>query len=379
LAFTALAASFLWNELMRFALRSKRKHAATMAAGLLVLFMARPTLGQPAPQPTDDAGRREVVPFLDSTYVFITVPRDDLNFEADIQPNLVIYQNFTSQLAYEGLTGAFHEAWSIVGTPRVRLREFGSRSAPVRTPSYMPKGSLTALFFRGEPNDSRGARVGIWAVQATLGHHSNGQDGCLFTTDQLVGDDCVGAADLSNINKVDGSFSTNYVRVGGRYRREWLTDISTPEEVQQGLHEQVGTDEFTIAADVEQHFHTDPRVAPYYGRTRATVSIAAATHLRQVCRSRLAGSATLYYVGQAPSTVGPFALQLEASCTFSDRGGWGAFARYYSGQDYYNLGFSDSISRVVVGVHFEQDGFLRFASRVIKDAEEQRKRQREQR
>jgi hypothetical protein len=98
-----------------------------------------------------------------------------------------------------------------------------------------------------------------------------------------------------------------------------------------------------------------------------------------VCRSRLAGSATLYYVGQAPNTVGPLALQLEASCTFSDRGGWGAFARYYSGQDYYNLGFADSISRVMVGVHFEQDGFLRFASRAIKDAEEQRKRQRERR
>ena len=76
----------------------------------------------------------------------------------------------------------------------------------------MPKGTFTGFLFRGErlggslnPNASR---VGIWAGQLTVGHHSNGQDGCLFTPDTLIGDDCVGPLALSKINRIDGSFST---------------------------------------------------------------------------------------------------------------------------------------------------------------------------
>src|SRR4030095_3269960 len=98
----------------------------------------------------------------------------------------------------------------------VRLRMFDSRSAPVRTPSYMPKGTFSGLMFRREPTvGTRGSRVGLWAGQITVGHHSNGQDGCLFTTDVLVNEDCVGPADLQQINRINGSFSTNYVRIGG--------------------------------------------------------------------------------------------------------------------------------------------------------------------
>lgn len=328
--------------------------------------------------------RRQVVPFLQGTYVFLTIPRDRIKFEADIQPNFVISQNFTDQLVIDEVLegrnkGKFKRARSFVGTPRVRLREFDARSAPVRTPSYMPKGSYTEIFFRGERRQNDTARVGLWALQTTVGHHSNGQDGCLFTSDDLKGDDCVGTPDLTRINKKDGSFSTNFVKVGGRYRREWLKDVSTDEQKRQGLEEQMGTHEVTLSLDIQRHFHTDPRLKPFYGTTRAEVSLGAATRFKKVCKSRVGASATLFYVGEQPPDVNSFAFQGEASCIFNDQGGWGAFVRFYGGQDYYNLGFAESITRVMVGAQFEQDGFLRFLSSKAKAAADAQRRQREAR
>ena len=62
------------------------------------------------------------------------------------------------------------------------------------------------------------------AVSTTIGHHSNGQDGCLFADEIRVPDgECVAALPSQSgprpINKRDGSFSTNYVRVGLDYER----------------------------------------------------------------------------------------------------------------------------------------------------------------
>lgn len=335
---------------------------------------------EPPPIPPE-AERRQVVPFLQGTYVFLTVPHDDITFEADIQPNFVISQNFSDKLILEESGKQARFAYSVVGTPRVRLRMFDSRSAPVRTPSYMPKGTFSGLMFRREPTvGTRGSRVGLWAGQITVGHHSNGQDGCLFTTDVLVNDEeCVGPPDLQQINRINGSFSTNYVRIGGRYRREWLRDVSTDAQKAAGIEEQIGAREVTFGVDYDQHFHTDERMAPFYGQNRFQLSFAAATHFRKVCRSRANGDVTVQYVGEQPEGVGSFAFQLEGSCTFTDQGGWGVFVRYYHGQDYYNLGFVDSISRAMVGAHFEQDGFLRFVSRKARDAAEAEKRRREAR
>lgn len=321
-----------------------------------------------------EADRRQVVPFLEGTDVFITAPRGDLIFEADIQPNLVVSQNFSDKLIVdESLTGQWRIAYSIVGTPRVRLRMFDERSAPVRTPSYMPKGSASVMFFRGERTAPR-HRVGIWAAQLTVGHHSNGQDGCLFEADVLVDDDCIGSPDLSRINRKDGSFSTNFVRIGGRYRREWLSTINAG----QPTEEHLGTSQLTFGVDVDLHFNTDERVAPLYGEHRARGYAEVARRFSRVCRNRAAASVAASFVGTEPETVPPIAYQVDGVCTFTPHGGWGAFVRYYDGQDYYNLAFAQHIRRVQFGVRYEQDGFLRFITRAAKDVIEQREQQREQ-
>ena len=44
-------------------------------------------------------------------------------------------------------------------------------------------------------------------------------------------------------------------------------------------------------------------------------------------------------------------------------GGTGLFLRFYRGQDYYNLGFADAISRLQFGFTLQQDTFLSFRIR----------------
>ena len=181
-----------------------------LACFALFVVLAAPAHAQSPEAP--DADRRQIVPFLGSTYIFRNAPVSDIRFEADIQPNLVVRQNFADKLVIdESLNGTWRKAFSISGSPRVRLRMIEADSAPVRTPSYMPKGTFTGIFFRGES----ARRVGVWAAMLTVGHHSNGQDGCLFTTDQKVTDSrgkstCIGQPNLAAINKIDGSFSTNF-------------------------------------------------------------------------------------------------------------------------------------------------------------------------
>jgi hypothetical protein len=320
-----------------------------------------------------DATRRQIVPFLEGTDIFLNVPLSQIRFEADIQPNLVVSQNFSDKLVYDqSLDGRFRFAYSIVGTPRVRLRMFDTRSAPVRTPSYMPKGTGSLLAFRGEiDRRDRGPRVGIWAGQLTVGHHSNGQDGCLFVTDTLVDDECVGTPDLTQINTKDGSFSTNFMRTGLRYRREWLAEV----DVAGGQKEYAGTKQLTFGVDYERHFHTDPRMKPFYGLNRFRGMAEVAIRLKRLCRSRAAANVMVAYVGEEPPEVAPLVFQAEGLCTFTDQGGWGLFVRYYHGQDYYNLAFTQEIHRMQFGVHYEQDGFLRFISAATQLRARERQRQ----
>jgi hypothetical protein len=58
--------------------------------------------------------------------------------------------------------------------------------------------------------------------------------------------------------------------------------------------------------------------------------------------------------------VDELSFSLQASCFPTTNGGWGFFVRYYRGQDYYNVGFLDNISRVHIGATFNQSGFFRF-------------------
>jgi hypothetical protein len=81
--------------------------------------------------------------------------------EANIFPHLVVYQNFSDILDIEeqmrrGVTRVRERAISISGTPSVRIRMLRETSAPVRTPSYMPRGNVQLILVRGLNDPIRG-------------------------------------------------------------------------------------------------------------------------------------------------------------------------------------------------------------------------------
>jgi hypothetical protein len=80
-------------------------------------------------------------------------------------------------------------------TFKVVLRMLQLRSCPIRTPGYQP--SLTVhRILRTEEGE------GSWFASLMLGHHSNGQDGAFYKEGG------------TEVNLVDGNFSTNYIKAG---------------------------------------------------------------------------------------------------------------------------------------------------------------------
>jgi hypothetical protein len=211
--------------------------------------------------------------------------------------------------------------------------------------------------------------IGVYEFHEIVGHHSNGQDGCLFNPQTRIdnADSCTpplapdAAAAHLIINKHDGSFATNYARAGFNYRRTRV-DANTL----------VDDQDWTVGLELEHNFLMDPDVRPLYGPTRLTASAGFAgrpggksdhwwDHEHWwTCDARREIKGSLKYIHGHPGTVWPVVVTGEADCFPSTEGGWGLFVRYYAGQDYYNLGFLDNIHRWQAGATFSQDGFFRF-------------------
>lgn len=335
---------------------------------LLMAWLVVPAIAaaQAPDATTTETNRGPIVPFLEGTDVFVTSD-DGVVFEAGIFPHLVVAQNYTDMLRIDPQARAERKrkrfAYAISGTPAVRLRMFEEVSRPVRTPSYMPRGNVQILF---SPNieqalgalltrDAGTTVVSFWEGHAIVGHHSNGQDGCLYTdqirVDELcITDPLIPPVQPREINRRDGSFSTNYIRVGANYRRSLVDSTMRT------------FGHWSLRAEIEQHPRAwmDEEITELYGRTRLGVGASAARSKMGWCRKRLDGSAFLQYIHGAPDEVWPVTISVEAACFPTENGGWGLFARFYGGQDYYNLGFLDNITRMHVGVTYNQDGFFRF-------------------
>jgi hypothetical protein len=352
------------------------------------------------PGSSTETNQPPIIPFLEGTDVFWTVQRSTDGepafpnlLEADLFPHLVASQNFSSTLdvleqSSRGRSRFKEFSYSISGTPAVRIRMLRDISAPVRTPSYMPRVNAQLLWTRGlkdcdpsrsktdcRPRDAATVqgvepvpaavadeartllavpRVSVWEAHVIIGHHSNGQDGCLLNTQSRdpSTDECVpqGTPTAETINRRDGSFSTNYVRTGINYSRNWM---------EANLE---ATREARLRVEVEYHPRAwiDDEIEEVYGRTRLIGGAAYATRHVRFCQRRFEGSASLTWNPGVVETVTDLTTSVQASCFPFRNGGWGFFARYYRGQDYYNLGFLEEISRLHIGATFNQSGFFRF-------------------
>jgi hypothetical protein len=152
------------------------------------------------------------------------------------------------------------------------------------------------------------------------------------------------------VNKHDGSFSTNYIRIGMNYRRNVLDD------------DLWAMKEWGFRAEFEYHPRAwvDENMVDLYGRARGKFAGTFATRAVRWCPKRAEVEAGLEAIGGHPDSVWPVAVMVKGACFPTRQGGWGFFVRYYGGQDYYNLGLLDNIQRVHVGATYNQSGFFRF-------------------
>jgi hypothetical protein len=345
---------------------------------------------------TTETNRPAIIPFLEGTDVFWSLQRGEgpeAKFpnvlEADIMPHLVAFQNFTDivdidEQASRGAQRIKEFSVSISGTPAVRIRMLRETSNPVRTPSYMPRGNVQIIWARNlrESIAAAAARlpatsrqnpqteiaaalaalptVSLWEAHFIIGHHSNGQDGCLSKEQERLPPetgDCFPPAVVTaeTINRIDGSFSTNFFRTGINYSRNWMT----------GTEEMQAVREARLRVEIEHHPRAwmDEDMVELYGRTRLNLGGAYAAKDLRGCQRRLEVSGAAVWNPGVVETVTEWSGNVQFSCFPWDNGGWGFFVRLYSGQDYYNVGFLDEITRLQFGVTFNQTGFFRFRTR----------------
>jgi hypothetical protein len=106
---------------------------------------------------------------------------DPLYFEVSIAPNF-----FVSRPSWP---------FAFVLAPKIVARMFREHSAPVKTPSYMPRAGFFLWF-----NDTLRGKEPAFYTSLTFNHHSNGQTGPFFLPD-------------GSINHDDGDFATNYLEL----------------------------------------------------------------------------------------------------------------------------------------------------------------------
>lgn len=343
------------------------------AALILAMFLPAPALAQDTPLTAQSGSRPLIRP--EATYVFNHLPNSDLVFEAQIAPRIVIMDSIGRMTTR--LLGPDRPAlwgWQLSTTPMVKLRMFDETSNPVRTPSYMPKATvqfarlknLTRLTDHDEPVFNEGP-IGMWLVEVIpFGHHSNGQNGCLFdsqTRDPVTGE--CGETDPTKrgiINKVNGSFSTNYIEATVHYGRLGLDSEGAPEI------EYATRWEWRVGGGVQLNpkgfvgGSIDDELADIYGQTRLILDATVARRDFWRC-GRVEGDARVQFFTDAPAGIPTTITRVEASCLPRRWGGAGIFIRVHHGQDYYNLGFAESITRFQFGITLQQDSFLSFKIR----------------
>jgi hypothetical protein len=312
--------------------------------------------------------------YMERAYIFKNIPDSKTGelFQGLIPLHLPLRQDVQS--AYNSVRrDPWHSHSSLAAffSMVVELRMTKENSAPVRTPSYMPKITLTYFNVKALARLDTAVRtradslrfmklnqVRLWTIPVIpYGHYSNGQDGCLFTFQQELNKVCTDTAKAPHgltVNRRDGSFSSHYMQVGVFYRRITLDD-----ETQLGPY-YVGKSYWSLGGQVRayQPYYwlgggLSEELRALYGPTRIR---ALANHVTQHSSGRFFGPGQFRVegfvealAGTRHSSVDPVRVSIEVARTMDKRGGWGLFARVYSGQDDYNLGFLTNIRVLQIG------------------------------
>jgi hypothetical protein len=220
--------------------------------------------------------------------------------------------------------------WGIELTPQIIIRMYDQYSHPVRTPSYMPMGTV---FYHAQKITDH--RRDLFAF-LTLGHHSNGQDGLLFQSDSVT------------INTHDGSFANNYIKGG--------IILSYPEK-------KILTPVSYMRLAASYHRVRPPELRAMYGYARLFADVESVLNLSKEkgniftdkkTESKLIGTLNLTWLASDMVDTKPIDLKrLIVSYTLSYQPSFfryiSVFARGYYGQDYYNINFNSTLKVIQFG------------------------------
>ena len=340
---------------------------------LLVVLSALATSGTTYGQGRDSSfvfGPDDYALFPDGDSVTGTT---DPLLEVQVAPDVRIFSNLDSvtRRVFErsdGETGyRFRWGFSAFGTTMIRLRMFVDEpSNPVKTPSFMPKGTIQIVGFRShaDPDKPENRRyknslMSMLAFSAIpFGHHSNGQSGCVFVgfhrneKDECVATSEILGADDHEINTRDGSFSTNYIRGGVHYRLMQLdeSDYVVSWQADIGVSLEYHPCDYGPGALAEE-------LRSRYGQRRLGLKLGYA-HRNMWKFGRFDVRYQHERIGGAGDVVATHSVSVRAFP--SAWSGLGLYGRAYAGRDYYNMGFEEHITRVDFGFAFNDAQFFNF-------------------
>lgn len=232
------------------------------------------------------------------------------------------------------------------------LRMLNKPSAPVRMPSYRPavSGQLFYIVPREAPI--------LLSARLVLFHYSNGQERCTF--DPNISDDSPACEQvLANVrdpqrelNRINGNFSMNgwSIELYGRVHQLSVKRVAIG-QLAWGV---------TVAGNLPlgSSISMEQGLRRLYGWGRLGAELDA--RKRMGWASLGARAAVAYFPNSGPDipsvsglvemTLGPYWLA-----------GFGFFARYYGGRDFYNAFFVDSIQQFSAGLSWDGERPLKFA------------------
>ncbi|MFB1480480.1 hypothetical protein [Corallococcus sp. RDP092CA] len=289
--------------------------------------------------------------FLDRTYLFVSPSRIHrqgdpesplpLLFEGQFAPNLFLPQLRRGDFKEDGRETLF----SLVFTPNIRLRVLNTESNPILPPSYMPKLTLQAAHLRLlHGPDKRGPpRSLALGLNVIVGHYSNGEDGCFFANQTGTDPNCEPAGGTLPLNEITGSFSTNLLRFELHSQLGFAVD---PHRSSAWL---VGANAFFELNSSIGPGGMSPQQREVYGDGHWGLGLVGLRTLNGH-RFRLEGAFSRPF-GETPHQRATLSVEAAANPRWAS--GFGVFARYVRGQDYYNILFLERISLWQFGLVFE--------------------------
>lgn len=275
------------------------------------------------PAPESVAGARQyavVTAQLEPSYLTILGGEGNIQpllFEADIAPHFVL-------------------AWrnhGFVFTPKVLFRMFNDStdSAPIRTPSFMPR--LTWYYWGFRPSADRDR---LDFISVTLSHHSNGQAGPFYFSD------------TSEPNTLDGSFSTNFIEVT-HHRAYGAAPALQATWLRYGLRVHIPFNEDRELRDPEGDDEYGRYRLLLGGQRRGILPIFPSFELPFIVRAEYFYILDKHFQGKPFFSSGRLGLSLTWISVIPAAESLGFFVNFYAGQDYYNIWYKQYLTILRVG------------------------------